>query len=305
MADPDKGAKKRLRAAARATLKRTKRTPAATDAQATRMHKKSVFVFVNVWLILLVTRNRAKWRFRRITYKNVIMCDFSSGHCGTVTGSLIGCPGTTDPPRLRSRNSWQIPSNWDSKARPFLLAVGVGFLFSGEEWLAQGYVPPLHGMIGECQVSWCFLVLVAFASNKNAYWQLSRRGWFGSACYPASLFLMTFTQFPLCLTFCWDSPTPAQKLRSRAQEILLSHPTMFDGWTSGCRGLGPEICHSHSQFLGQKLIGDSSCTHQKQVDDIFQYPRWPPTMRLKMNSGMMVNNIAYCSGWSVWSMSWS
>ena len=53
MADPDKGAKKRLRAAARATLKRTKRTPAATDAQATRMHKKSVFVFVNVWLILL------------------------------------------------------------------------------------------------------------------------------------------------------------------------------------------------------------------------------------------------------------
>lgn len=60
MADPDKGAKKRLRAAARAALKRTKRTPAATDAQATteRINSPCLFLSTFGWYFW-VTRNYA------------------------------------------------------------------------------------------------------------------------------------------------------------------------------------------------------------------------------------------------------
>lgn len=201
-----------------------------------------------------------------------------------------------DPPCLRSRNSWRIRSNWDSNARPDLLAVGVGCCQRKE--LLRGISNLCMGWWGNAKfpdVSWYFT-----CASKNVCWQFS--SWFGSECYRASLFLMTFARVPSIFDI-WDSPTPlAQKVRSRAKEILLSHPTVFDGWTSRCRGLGFEIYPFHSQW--ETPVKHTEKKQETQVDDIFQYPWWPPTMRLKMNSGM-VNNIAYCNGWSIWSMSWS
>ena len=66
MADPDKGAKKRLRAAARAALKRTKRTPAATDAQATteRINSPCLFLSTFGWYFWVTTNYANKVKIK-------------------------------------------------------------------------------------------------------------------------------------------------------------------------------------------------------------------------------------------------
>lgn len=63
-----------------------------------------------------------------------------------------------DPPCLRSRNSWRIRSNWDSNARPDLLAVGVGCCQRKE--LLRGISNLCMGWWGNAKfpdVSWYFL----------------------------------------------------------------------------------------------------------------------------------------------------
>ena len=221
MADPDKGAKKRLRAAARAALKRTKRTPAATDAQATteRINSPCLFLSTVGWYFWVPETVQIKSRLRRITYKNQMWWSCVIFLVDTVTlllgvgvysknlsfRSLIGCSGSMDPPCLRSRNSWRIRSNWDSNARPDLLAVGVGCCRRKELLRGISNLSNLcMGWWGNAKFPDVFLILFTCAS-KNVCSQFS--SCFGSECYPASLFLMTFARVPSIFDI-WDSPTP-------------------------------------------------------------------------------------------------
>ena len=204
--------------------------------------------------------------------------------------SLIGCSGSMDPPCLRSRNSWRIRRNWDSNARPDLLAVGVGCCRRKE--LLRGISNLCMGWWGNAKfpdVSWYFLHVhqKMFVHNFQVVLAVS--------VIPLHCFWWLLHGFPLSLT-PWrkKSEVELRKYCCPILQCLMDEPVVAEAWAL--------------RFIHFTANGRLQLNTQKKTRNTGWWhfsPWWPPTMRLKMNSGMMVNSIAYCNGWSIWRMSWS
>ena len=171
------------------------------------------------------------------------MCDFFGWHCGTVTGSggLLQKSffsesdwmlGSMDPPCLRSRNSWRIRSNWDSNARPDLLAVEVGCCQRKE--LPRGISNLCMGWWGNAKlpdVSWYFLHVhqEMFVDNFQVVLAVS--------VIPLHCFWWLLHGFPLPLT----SGIPQLPWRNKSEvelrkyccpilQCLMDEPVVAEAW---------------------------------------------------------------------------